>query len=203
VISSFGVVLDASALVPASLCDALLSAADHRLDRPMWSDAILDEMERNVARLFQQYGTSAHDAIYIASYRRGEMIKSYPEAAITGYESLIGAMENDVKDRHVLAAAIRASAQVIVTADARGFPDSALGPFGIVAQTPDEFLKDLLGFDSSTMLDVIRNMAAAKSKPPMTELELLRRLGKCAPDFAASALIMLEEDDARTARQRG
>jgi predicted nucleic acid-binding protein len=166
----------------------------------MWSDAILDELERNVARLFEQYGRSAEDAAYIARHRRGEMVKSYPEAAITGYESLVEAMTNNDKDRHVLAAAIRGSAQVIVTGDARGFPESALGPLGIVAQTPDDFLKDLLGFDSRTMLDVIRNMAAAKSKPPMTELELLKRIGKCAPDFASAALIMIEEQDARASR---
>jgi hypothetical protein len=36
----------------------------------------------------------------------------------------------------------------------------------------------------------------------MTELDLLKRLGKCAPDFAASVLIMLEEEAARAARQR-
>jgi predicted nucleic acid-binding protein len=168
----------------------------------MWSDTILDEMERTVVRLFVQQGRSPEDAAYIASHRRSEMVKSYPEAAITGYESLVDGMKNNTKDRHVLAAAVRASAQVIVTADARGFPESVLGPLGIVAQKPDDFLKDLLGFDSRAMLDVIRNMAAAKTRPPMTELDLLKRLGKCAPDFAASVLIMLEEEAARARRQR-
>ena len=106
-------------------------------------------------------------------------------------------MTSDEKDRHVLAAAVRASAQVIVTANVRDFPDGALAPLGIVAQTPDDFLKDLLGFDANAMIDVIRDMASAKKRTPMTPLDILKRIGKTAPNVAASALIVIEERESQ------
>ena len=68
--------------MPATLCDALLSAADRRLYCPLWTETILDEMERNAARLLEKYGLSAADAARAARYRRTPMTASYPEAAI-------------------------------------------------------------------------------------------------------------------------
>jgi hypothetical protein len=63
----------------------------------MWSDTILDEMERTVVRLFVQQGRTAEDAAHIASHRRTEMVNSCPEVAITGYESLVDGMKNTPK----------------------------------------------------------------------------------------------------------
>ena len=48
-------------------------------------------------------------------HRRSEMERLFPEAEVTGYEPLIPAMQNDEKDRHVLAAAVRAGASLVVT----------------------------------------------------------------------------------------
>lgn len=38
------------------------------------------------------------------------MEKYFPEAMVTGYEPLIAGMQNDTKDRHVVAAAVKAGA---------------------------------------------------------------------------------------------
>lgn len=46
--SSLVVVLDACVLVPASLRDILLRAADADLYRLQWTDNILEEVERNL-----------------------------------------------------------------------------------------------------------------------------------------------------------
>jgi predicted nucleic acid-binding protein len=54
------------------------------------------------------------------------MTRSFPDALVPGYESLVDGMTNDPKDRHVLAAAVRANAEVIVTFNRRDFPESAL-----------------------------------------------------------------------------
>ena len=189
-ISSFGVVLDACCLVPITLCDALLSTADRRLYRPLWSVAILDEMERALVK----NGVPADKA----AYRREQMDLAFPEATIVGYEVLIPSMGNDEKDRHVLAAAVRGSAQIIVTANLRDFPEEVLEPLGIRAETPDDFLMDLLGFDPAEVLAAITGMAALKTRPPMTELDLLQRIGKAAPDFAAAVLMTLESDPRRS-----
>ena len=64
----------------------------------------------------------------------------FPEAMVKGYEPLIAGLQNDTKDRHVVAAAVKAGAQVITTVNIRDFTPL---PDGIEAQTPDEFLCNL------------------------------------------------------------
>ena len=54
-------------------------------------------------------------------------------------------MENDAGDRHVLASAVHADARIIVTFNLRHFPESALEPWLIEAQHPDEFLVTCTG----------------------------------------------------------
>ena len=53
------------------------------------------------------------------------MEHAFPEAEVTGYESLVAGMQNDPKDRHVAAAALKAGAQVATQSD-RYFSDVAL-----------------------------------------------------------------------------
>jgi hypothetical protein len=67
------------------------------------------------------------------------------DALVTGYEDLIPGLQlPDPDDRHVLAAAIRGHADVIVTINLRDFPSDTIRPFGIEAQHPDEFILHLL-----------------------------------------------------------
>ncbi|MDE2571119.1 MAG: PIN domain-containing protein [bacterium] len=164
-ITSFRVLLDACTLVPATLRDVILCSADNELFRPKWSGQILDEMERALIRL--QVPPER------AGYTRRQMERAFPEAEVAGYESLVERMRNDPKDRHVLAAAVRGGAQLIVTANISDFPDGVLKDFAITAVTPDEFLKDLLGLYPSQMLAMLRELVQAKRRPPMTELEIL------------------------------
>jgi hypothetical protein len=48
-------------------------------------------------------------------------------------------------DRHVLAAAIRCGAQIIVTHNLKEFPEDTLDHYGIKAIQPDEFLEYQFG----------------------------------------------------------
>ena len=75
------------------------------------------------------------------------MRRAFPLAVVDGYQPLMPAMTNDPKDRHVLAAAVRGEAALIVTADLRDFPPVALDPFDIEAISPDDFLLDQLDLD--------------------------------------------------------
>jgi hypothetical protein len=68
------------------------------------------------------------------------MANACPEALVTSYDGLIPNMKNDEADRHVLAAAVTAGADVIVTENIKHFPIAACEPFGIEIQTADEFL---------------------------------------------------------------
>ena len=62
---------------------------------------------------------------------------------VSGYEPLIEGLKlPDPGDRHVLAAAIKSGAQVIVTRNLKHFPASDLEPWDIEAKSPDRGLPD-------------------------------------------------------------
>lgn len=89
------------------------------------------------------------------------MTRSFPDALVTGYESLIDGMTNHPKDRHVLAASVRANAEVIVTFNLAGFPEPALKPYDVAAIHPDEFLLDQLDLYPGVTVEVLRQQAAS------------------------------------------
>ncbi len=71
--------------------------------------------------------------------------REFPEAQVVGYEHLGPRRHaDDPKDRHVVAAAVKAGAQVITTANLKDF---AALPEAVEAQSPDEFLLNMLDLD--------------------------------------------------------
>lgn len=128
------VILDACVLVNAALRDTLLRIAEPpRLYLPRWSDEIIDETMRT---LETKIGLSPAQTAHLIH----ELREHFGDAWVPGYETMTPLMENHSGDRHVLAAAVRCGAQTIVTLNLRHFPDAALAPWGVVAQSPDEFL---------------------------------------------------------------
>ncbi|MGH7272451.1 MAG: PIN domain-containing protein, partial [Polyangiaceae bacterium] len=133
----FIVVLDANVLFPFTLRDTLLRAAAAGFYQLRWTAQILDEVTRNLVST----GAMPEDR---ANRLRAIMEREFPEADVVGYEHLIDAMPNDPKDRHVVAAAVKAGAQVITTANLKDF---ATLPDGVEAQSPDDFLCNLFDLD--------------------------------------------------------
>lgn len=115
------------------------------------------------------------------------MQRAFPHAVIAGHEDLIGAMRNDAKDRHVLAAAVRAGASAIVTANLKDFPASALQPYDVEALHPDDFLLDLLDLDRPVLLQLLNDQARAYVNPPVSLSDLRSQLSGTVPRFAAAA----------------
>ncbi|GAA1984283.1 hypothetical protein [Amycolatopsis minnesotensis] len=120
--------------------------------------------------------------------RRVAMMRAtFPDALVTGHEPLIPAMTNDPKDRHVLAAAVRADAAVIVTTNLKDFPSAALAPYDIDAVSPDDFLLNQLELNRIATLTCVVDMAHARNRPPVRPVELLDRFSVIAPQFAEEA----------------
>ena len=94
----------------------------------------------------------------------------------------------DPGDRHVLAAAIAAKAEVIVTLNVRHFPAEDLEPLGIEAVTPDQFLGNLLDLAPGTILGCLETIAARQRNPARTAQALLQILSRQAPGFASRCL---------------
>ncbi|MDA0564068.1 PIN domain-containing protein [Streptomonospora sp. S1-112] len=170
--------LDTCVLYPAYLSDTLLRLAEAETYRPLWSEHVLAELRRNLVGRGLPTGP--------VDRRIRQMAGAFPDALVTGYEALIDGMENDRKDRHVLAAAVRANAEVVVTFNLKDFPDTALKPYDILAVSPDDFLLDQLDLYPGLTLGVLEGQAASYRREPTTVagvLALLERSG--VPQFAA------------------
>jgi hypothetical protein len=66
------------------------------------------------------------------------MRRAFPDAEVRGYENLVETMTCDPKDRHVLAAAVRSDAAVLVTFNTDDFPDTSTAAYGITVLFPGE-----------------------------------------------------------------
>lgn len=171
----FSVVLDANVLIPLSICDTLLGAANEGLIQIYWTEFILEETRRNLVKAM---GLSEEKA----ARRIAAMKEFFPEAMVTGHDRLIPEMRNDPKDRHVLAAAVHVGAQTIVTSNLSDFRKEHLPP-SIQAQDPDTFLQHLLDQDRGAMLEVLRAQAEALKNPPMSLTKLLDGMARSVPRF--------------------
>jgi predicted nucleic acid-binding protein len=173
----FGAVLDACILFSAPIRDTLLRATAEGIYRAYWTEDILEEVERNLV-------LSGRISEPQARHLVATLKTIFPDAMVSNHLDLIGAMTNDPKDRHVLAAAIASGSQVIVTDNLRDFPEEALGQYDIEAQSADEFLSSLFDQAPDTMARIVMEQAADLRKPAMTVSELLAILERHTPTFA-------------------
>jgi hypothetical protein len=163
-----GVVLDACVLIPMPLADTLLRlAAGPQLYSPKWTDQIMVEVSRN---LQEDFGLTAKQA----AYREGEIARHFPEAWVEGYQDLIPFMTNSPKDRHVLAAAVRSSSNLIVTYNGKDFPRRSLAPHAITVCGPSAFLSKLYHADAKAVVQTLEQQAAAISRNIEYVLDRLR-----------------------------
>ncbi|MFD9965034.1 PIN domain-containing protein [Amycolatopsis sp. NPDC058986] len=176
----FPALLDTNVLIPIRLADLLLRLAEAGTYRPLWSEDILTEVERN---LIGKFGLDPAKA-----KRRVAMMREvFPDAMVTGYEPLIPVMTNDPKDRHVLAAAVRANAAVIITFNRKDFPAAALDPYEIDAVNPDNFLLDQFELYQRPIITCLQEQLAALQRPQETVAQFFGRFHRTVPRFAARA----------------
>jgi len=154
--NEYSAVLDACVLVPAALCDTLLRLAEEpAMYRPLWSEEIMAEMAKALK-------TKLHRSAAEIAYRREQMNKAFPEAMVAAPSALIKAIDciPDPNDRHVLAAAIRAHANVIVTQNTKHFPQDCLEEYGVLCQTADDFLIHQYHLRPQMVMDKIDDQGA-------------------------------------------
>ena len=163
--------LDASVLYPAPLRDLLLELAVSDLYRARWSTRVHDEWTRALLR-------SRPDITAVRLERtRRLMDTQVRDVLVTGFEDLVPSLElPDPGDRHVLAAAIRAEADIIVTASLKDFPASSLAPHGLKAEHPDAFLARLCGRWPVRFIEALHRVRCRLRHPPLSRDEHLRAL---------------------------
>lgn len=167
----FVVVYDACVLYPAPLRDFLIRLASTGLFAARWTRQIHDEWIRNL--LAERTDLSEEQL----QRTRALMDQAIPDCLVEGYEQLIPALDlPDPGDRHVLAAAIVANAQIIVTFNLKDFPESKLAPFGVEAMHPDRFVECQMDLREAAVVHAAKAQRAMLRNPSKTASELLDTL---------------------------
>lgn len=152
---------DANVLYPADLRNLLMHLALTGLFRATWSAEVHEEWMSALLRNRPDLSREKLERTRMLMDQHAE------DALVTGYEDLIPGLQlPDPNDRHVLAAAIRGRADVIVTANLRDFPAETLAEFGIEAQHPDEFVLHLLDLAPGIVAEAARNHRESLKNPP-------------------------------------
>lgn len=161
-------IIDACVLHSAPVRDLLIRLAQAGLVRARWTQAIHDEWMRSVL--------ARNPALTRQRLERTRalMDEAVRDCLVTEYEALVESLTlPDPDDRHVLAAAIKAGADVIVTYNLADFPAGVLAPQGIEAQHPDELVAGLLESDPESVCAAIRQQRESLKNPPRSVDELL------------------------------
>jgi predicted nucleic acid-binding protein len=161
--SSSAVVYDACVLYPAPLRDLLVQLATTRIFRAKWTDRIHDEWVRNL--LINRSDLKAEQLDRV----RKLMNNNIQDSLVTDFESLIPTLElPDLDDRHVLAAAITAEADTIVTFNLKDFPAATLAIYDIEAKHPDDFVSELIDRNPQEVIQAINIIRSRLKNPPQT-----------------------------------
>jgi predicted nucleic acid-binding protein len=174
---AFPAFFDTCALYGSTLNDVFLWLAHRGAFRPLWSVGVMTELDRNL----RAHGVD----VALVEKRLSTMGRAFPDALVSGYDDLIDGMTCDPKDRHVLAAAVRANAEVLVTFNTTDFPPESVSLFDIEVVHPDEFLLDQLDLYPGVTLSVLEHLVATYESPSLTMDELLQSLAQAGvPKFA-------------------
>lgn len=177
----FTCVLDTNVIFPIETRDILLWFAHFDLFTPKWSAHIFDEWEE----VMKRKGVSQIDI----DKRTSIVNQAFPDALVCNYESLIETLKlPDEKDRHVLAAAIKTNANVIVTNNLKDFPAEYLAEFGLSAKSADDFLADIIDLNHNRAVEAFKTLVLNRRNPDLDEFEVLDRMRNCNLKQAADYL---------------
>jgi predicted nucleic acid-binding protein len=162
----FKCVLDTNVIYPLWIRDLLLWFAYYELYTPKWSHNITSEW---IAVMLKK-GISQEEA----NKRANVINQAFPDALVENYEPLIETLTlPDINDRHVLAAAIKTNADLIITNNLKDFPGDYLADFGLKVKCPDDFFTDIIDLNQDLAVQAFRKLVVNKKNPPYDDYDVL------------------------------
>ena len=173
----FTALLDTSVLWPSLQRDFLLSMAAEGLYRPIWSQAVLDELAYNETAKRIKRGAAPEPAQRAAQWLLSQMQGAFDDACVTGWEPLVGSYGlPDPDDEHLVAAAVVGGAGVIVSDNVKHLPARLL-PDGLSVVTAARFAADTVSVAPEAARTALEKISARYTNPPYDTdmlLDLLR-----------------------------
>lgn len=165
--SQYTALLDANVLYGNLSRDLLLSLANADLYHARWSSQITTEWTNHLARNRPDVAAKIENVVAL-------MHQAVPDCLVENYEHLIGSLTlPDMKDRHVLAAAIMGHADAIVTLNLKDFPQEALDEYNIEVQHLDDFIVNQLEMRPIQALGAIKAMRERQRNPELSVAALI------------------------------
>jgi predicted nucleic acid-binding protein len=178
----FIVIYDANSLVGNTQRDLLFQVALAGLVQAKFTERILDETMKAVHKSRPDIAPEKLTRLH------GLMLGAVPDSIVSGHEPLIEGLHlRDPDDRHVLAAAIKSGAQLIVTKD-KDFTTEALRAWTIEAKTPDDFILDLIDISEKIVWGCVQQIVNSRKRRPETVEDVLAHLERSGLVQSAAAL---------------
>lgn len=169
----FAAILDTCVLWPSLQRDFLLSMAVEGLYRPLWSQAILDELYLHEQLKLIERGSEPSAALEAANGLIHQMSSAFDDAMVLGWEPLEGRYGlPDPGDEHVVAAAVVGGAGAIVTDNISDFPTTTLPP-GVQVIRARDFAANTADVDPERAALALHAISSRHKKNPHTPTELL------------------------------
>lgn len=150
-------VLDSGVIYPVIVRDMFFWFAYYDLYTPKWSRYAFDEWKEEM----QRKGVSPEES----EKRVRKADQAFPDALVQHYEGLMEHLNlPDEKDRHVLAAAIKTNADIIVSNNITHFPEKILNVYGLKVKTADDFLADIVDSDFETAFQAFTEIVFYKNQ---------------------------------------
>ncbi|MEX0319079.1 MAG: RSP_2648 family PIN domain-containing protein [Ruegeria sp.] len=175
-------VLDTCVIYPTVMREMLLGAARQGHFTPLWSARILEEWARAAIKLGPEGEAQARAEIALIR-------ANWPKAEIkpaAGIEARLWLP--DVADIHVLATAVAASADTIVTVNAKDFPRNILTEEGLTRTDPDNLLHQFWQQNSESIASVAAQVLAEANRLSDNQWTLRPLLKKARLPRLAKAL---------------
>jgi hypothetical protein len=161
--------------------DTLLHLAQAQQLEVFWSETIFAEVARNFPKVSGSTDAGRRYARLLAALRQ-----YFPQAFVDDRGIELAPPWDVLHDRHVLACALAGPAGTIVTYNLRDFPSHLLEPYNVRARHPDTLLSDILAQRPDEVRAILIAQGAGLD-PPRSLAQVLDRLGRDAPRFAAEA----------------
>ena len=154
----------------------MLTLAEASFFRLRWSRQILNETEEAIRRIMVHKGDEA--AATHADRARRSMELAFEDAMVDDFDAFLCSCSGlpDVGDAHVVAAALKTRASVIVTENLRHFPVSLLRPLNIEIRSADVSIADTVALAPGRAVAAVRTMRSRFDKPALTADDLLTRM---------------------------
>ncbi|VAV92093.1 hypothetical protein MNBD_ALPHA01-805 [hydrothermal vent metagenome] len=169
----FKAVLDANVLYPFLLRDILIRISQQELYKALWTDKIHSEWIN--ALLGKRPDINRENL-----ERTKELMNlAISDATIEGYENIVETLSlPDENDRHVLAAAIKANAEMVVTSNIKDFPQDILDQYDIEAIHPDDFILCQIDLNPGAVRASILSALSELRNPTISVADYLTNLEK-------------------------